>query len=132
MNRRTLALISSAGALTLALALPVLGGGGNDYRVRARMSGTGTLASGKADYRERNRGGAIQQRFNVEIEDATPDTTYEVRIDGNLFGTITTDGLGFAEIEFGDNDGSPAVPGGFPHLVAGQMVSVGPISGSFR
>lgn len=132
MNIRTLSLLGTAGALTLAMSMPAMGGGGNDYRVRARMAGAGTLASGKADYRERTRGNVVSKRFNVEIEDAAPETSYEVRIDGTLFGTITTDGLGFAQLEFGgDNAGGP-LPGDFPHLVVGQTVSVGPVSGTFR
>lgn len=131
--KKTLGVIASAGALVLAMSMQAsAGGGGADYRIRARLTGQGTPASGKSDYRERTRGGVTNVRWSVEIEDAEPETTYEVRIDGSLFGTITTDGLGFAELEFGDNNGGPAVPGGFPHLVAGQVVSVGPISGTFR
>jgi hypothetical protein len=133
MYAKPIALFLSAVALAAMIAPePADASARRDYRVRARLRGQGTVASGKADYRERNRGGALQQRFNVEIERAAAETTYEIRVNGNLFGTITTDTRGFAELEFGDNDGSPALPGGFPHLVAGNTASVGPISGTFQ
>lgn len=132
MFKNSLGFLLAAAALTLAVSAPVDAAAGRDYRVRARLTAAGSVASGKADYRERVRGAALQQRFNVEVERAAPDTTLEIRVNGNLFGTITTDATGFAELEFGDNDGSPAVPGGFPHLVAGDTASVGNLTGSFR
>jgi hypothetical protein len=131
MYAKSIALLLSAAALTTMVA-PSADAAARDYRVRARLRAQGSVASGKADYRERNRNGGLAQRFNVEVERAGADTTLEIRVNGNLFGTITTDATGRAELEFGDNDGSPAVPGGFPHLVAGNTVSVGTLTGTFQ
>ena len=73
MNRRSL-LTSLALTLVTVFTMhtAVLAGGGNTgwQRVRANLNGN-TLASGKADYRERMRNGLLEQRFSVEVEDAT-------------------------------------------------------------
>ena len=109
----------------------------DDFRLRARMSGN-TLVSGKADYRERTRDNTLEQRFSVEVEDAAPGETFEVRVNGALFGTITADDLGVAELQFrtaqfidDPGDGTP-IPTDFPRLAAGDMITVGPVSGAFE
>ncbi|MGQ0627573.1 MAG: hypothetical protein ACT4PL_05670 [Phycisphaerales bacterium] len=131
-----------AAAAALFLVVPTAdagGGGGSGFRIRARLNGAGTLASGKADYRERMIGANLQQRFNVEIEDAAADTTYEITINGSLFGTVTTNALGGGHLEFAtltvdDNPGDehPPLPTDIQRLAAGMVVSIGPVSGAFR
>lgn len=113
-------------------------GGGGDYRVVAR-GGSRDAAQIKGVYRERAFTAGLQQRFNVSVEDFAPNTRYEIRINGNLFGTITTSALGTAELEFRTfvvddtpGDDHPPIPTDFPHLVAGDTISVGSVTATFR
>lgn len=109
-----------------------------DYRVIAR-GGANDQAQVKGVYRERMVGTTLVQRFNVEAEDFTPNTRYEVRVNGSLFGTLTTNSLGIAELEFktfvpdnNPHDEDPPLPTDFPRLVAGDTISVGNVSATFR
>lgn len=114
-------------------------GGGDDVRLTARMSGKGTAASGKSVYRERMRGANLEQRWKVEVEDVAPGATFEIFVNGQLFGTITANDLGIAEIEFSDStpddnpgDEEPPVPENFPRLHAGDTIVVGPVGGTYN
>lgn len=114
------------------------GGGGNtEVRLIARM-GANDQFQAKGVYRERFRNGGLVQRFNVEIEDGVPGQTYEITVNGMVFGTITANDLGTAELEFGtftpdDNPGDehPPIPQDFPQLQAGDTITVGNLSGVF-
>jgi hypothetical protein len=134
---KTLALAALALVAVTAVSLSTTAIAGNQHRVRARMSGN-TLASGKADYRERMRNGTLEQRFSVEVEDATPGDVMQININGTLFGTIVIDDLGVGELQYrtpafidDPGDGDP-IPDGFPTLIAGDQISVGPLSGVFQ
>lgn len=111
--------------------------GGTQYRVRANLDGPG-LASGKAVYRERTRAnGQIEQRFTVEVEDAAPGTVMAVVINGTTLGMIVVNDLGIGELEyrtpaFNDDPDVDPIPDNFPHLAAGNVITVGTLSGSFR
>lgn len=112
--------------------------GGGDYRVTAR-GGARDQAQIKGVYRERTLTTGLQQRFNVSVEDFAPNTRYEIRINGNLFGMITTSALGTAELEFRTfvvddtpGDDHPPIPTDFPHLVAGDTITVGTVTATFR
>lgn len=110
--------------------------GGNDFRTRARLNGN-TLASGKADYRERDRNGTVEQRFSVEVEDATPGAVMQIHVNDVLIGTIVIDDLGIGELQYrtaqfidDPGDGDP-IPDGFPTLIDGDTITVGPLAGTF-
>ena len=109
-----------------------------DYRVLARM-GARDAFSAKSVYRERIVGDTLIQRFNVSIEDGVPGTSYEIMVNGNLFGTIVANDLGNAELEFrtfvvDDNphDEQPPLPVDFPHINAGDTIVVGSLIGTYR
>ncbi|MEI6083067.1 MAG: hypothetical protein WCS70_02070 [Verrucomicrobiota bacterium] len=88
-----------------------LSGGGTNTNVgasadeRANLTPTGIqpAASGHATYRVKKGAG----RFNVEIEDVI-DGTYDILVAGAARGTITAVG-GIGEVEFGDDNGGPAL-----------------------
>lgn len=135
LGMASIAAITLAGIAGSASARP----GGDDIRLTARMEGKGTLASGKSVYRERMRGTNLEQRWKVEVEDAAPNATLEIFVNGQMFGTITANDLGFAEIEFTDStpddnpqDEEPPVPENFPRLQAGDTITVGVIGGTYR
>lgn len=103
---------------------------GADYRVRARIR-TGTPLEAKGDYRERVVGSNLLQKWNVEVNFGTPNTTYEVQLNGSPIGLIVTNGLGHAEQEFrttviDDNptDGDLPIPQDFPHINIGDTLTV--------
>lgn len=103
---------------------------GNQYRVRARIR-TGTPLEGKGDYREIMRGTTLIQRWNVELNGGTPNTAYQVQLNGNMIGVIVTNALGSAEQEFRtavvDNnpqDEEPPIPTNFPHVAAGDTLTI--------
>ncbi len=96
---------------------------------RADLESPKTLASGNARYRSESRGPAVRVRFDVSIEDADPDTTYDVMLNGAVIGTITTDGLGMGEVTFRSPSDDPDDIPNTPSISAGDVVSVGPISG---
>ena len=109
-----------------------------DVRLRARL-GSNDALRGSADYRERQRDSLFVQRFSVGVENAQPGQTLEVRVNGALFGTITANALGRAELEFRtatpDNnpqDEEPPLDPNFPRLHAGDAVSIGSLTGTFR
>jgi hypothetical protein len=103
-------------------------------RLRARLRGDG-LASGKADYRERERAnGTIVRIFSVEVEDAAPNTSYEVVAGGVVVGTVTTDAFGTGDLNLRTISDDVGQQGPVPDLNDGDSISVSGlgISGSFR
>jgi len=112
-------------------------GGSTTHRVRAELTGN-TAASGQADYRERMRKGVLEQRFSIEVEDAVPGDILAVAVNGTVVGMIVINDLGIGELEYrtpqfidDPGDGDP-IPDGFPHLVQGDVCTVGPLSGMFE
>jgi len=96
---------------------------------RADLSGN-TLASGKARYRSEARGPAVRSRLDVSIEDAEPKTSYDILLNGSVIGSMTTDAFGFAEVTFRSPSDDPDDIPGTPSVESGDVVSVGPVSGS--
>jgi len=134
-----IAALAAAASLSLfSTARADGGGGGGGYRVEARLTGVGTLASAKSIYRERMIGTTLEQRFKIQVEDFAPNTPLVVHINGNLFGTIVSNSLGQGEFNFRTvivddtpGDDAPPIPTDFPHIPAGWTITVGPLSGSY-
>ena len=78
-------------------------------------SAAGIAADGRADYRERGS----SMRLNVEIEDATPNSTFTIEVSGELISTITTNSFGIAELELNTNDGQVV-----PKVLRGDLVQI--------
>lgn len=150
MKHRTLATsLAAIAAGALVIAVPAIaaskapfradkfgmGIDGNNGRFEARAILTGSgLASGKADYKERPRGALLEQRFSVEVEDATPGDVLEVAVNGVAFGMIVVNELGIAELEWRNITNDPGVgplPPGFPRIQGGDTITVGGLSGTF-
>lgn len=140
MFRKSLILsaIVVVSAMAALLTRPVTAANKGEVRLRADLNGP-TLASGSADYRERIRNNTLEQRFSVEVEDATPGDQLAVVVNGIMFGTIVVNDLGTAELQFrtetfidDPGDGTP-IPTDFPRLAAGDTITVGPnLSGVFE
>lgn len=125
----------SLAALIVApgLSSAVAGGGGDEIRVQALLAGPG-LASGKSEYRERDKNGRLEQRFKVDVEDAEPGTMMTVEVNGQLVGIIVIGPLGFGELEY-RSDPEPGesdpIPSGFG-VFAGDSINVGLLSGTYE
>src|ERR687896_289583 len=78
-------------------------------------STAGIAADGSADYRERGS----SMRLNVEIEDATPNSTFTIEVSGEPISTITTNSFGIAELELNTNDGQVV-----PKVLRGDLVQI--------
>jgi hypothetical protein len=135
-NKSTLGLVGLAAISTLVATADAGKIAGTDIRTRAEFAGPG-LASGKADYRERTRNNLIEQRFSVEVEDATAGDALTVSVNGITFGTIVVNDLGVAELQFrtaefidDPGDGDP-IPTEFPRINAGDVIVVGKMTGTF-
>jgi hypothetical protein len=86
------------------------GNGGDDLLVESftLLTSTGGGVNGDANTRYRRIDGTVDQKFQVEIEDAPAATTYSVRVffgaEAVDFGTLVTDALGEAEAEYEVDD----------------------------
>ncbi len=69
------------------------------------------------------------ERFRVRVRALAPFTTYAVDINGVVVGMLTTDEDGRGELRYDSSDGN--FPPDFPFIQAGDVVSVGPVSGVF-
>src|SRR5919106_1600259 len=78
-------------------------------------STAGIAADGRADYRERGS----SMRLNVEIEDATPNSTFTIEVSGEPISTITTNSFGIAELKLNTNDGQIV-----PKVLRGELVQI--------
>ncbi len=132
------AILAAVTMITLSVPQAAQAAGNGDYRVRARMR-TGTPFEGKSDYRERIRNNTLIQTFNVEVSGAQPGQVFEIHINGVLFGTMIANDLGSAELEFRtatvDNnpqDEEPPLPTDFPRINAGDVITVGTLTGTYR
>lgn len=104
---------------------------GDLLRLRAKLTSSG-LASGNADYRETDKKGTIVRNLKVEIEDAAANTTFDVMVDGQVIGQLTTNEFGTGERRFRTQTNNPGGPTPLPPIGAGAVVSVGPVSGTLN
>lgn len=138
LRKFAMAILAVVTMITLATPQEAMASGNGEYRLRARMR-TGTAFEGKSDYRERMRGTTLVQTFHVEVNGAQPGAVFEIHVNGNLFGTIIANDLGSAELEFrtatvDDNpqDEEPPLPTDFPRLNPGDVITVGPLTGTYQ
>ena len=82
----------------------------------------------KAKYEEKSKKQSVTQKFDAEVEGASPGQVFEVRVGGQLVGTMTANQFGHAELELRQNPDSAddlPLPAGFPRLKAGDTVQIG-------
>lgn len=100
-----------------------------DNELKALLIGS-SGASGEAEIELHGGGHGMHVEFEVEVEGADPDATYDVWLDDVLVGQITTDGSGEGELEFkchGGEPGEAGFPDGFPEIGVGSVIRVGTI-----
>jgi len=105
-----------------------------DVELTAQLSAAGAVR-GKAGYEVETEHAATARKFEVELRDAEPETTYKVHVGAVLVGQFDTDATGRGKLEFSsspDRDAS-SFPSDFPEIVAGVTVTVGDqMSGQFQ
>lgn len=88
--------------------------------------------SGHADFR--NESGF--RRFSVEAEGLVPGDVHDVMVAGVVVGTVTVDALGIGQLELDDRlepgDTELPFPASFPAINGGELVRVGPVSGTLQ
>lgn len=77
------------------------------------------------------------RRFDVEVHGLAPGASLNVTIKGTTVATITADSLGNAKLELrpspdSDDANEQPIPGTFPRLVAGDVVTVGKVNVTLR
>lgn len=88
-----------------------------------------------AEYERETERGVMKQSFKAEIENASPNATYEVFVDGRSVGKLMTNskGKGSLRLTTRPNDARDGLlPPDFPNVVAGTTVMIGAVSASFR
>ena len=109
--------------------------GGSEVRLRAELTAAAGDLSGQADFR--NRTNRNRRQWSVEVEGLTPGNMFDVTVAGQNVGTIIIDGLGMGNQDFDDNfeagdDPATQFPANFPALNGGELVQVGPLSGTLQ
>ncbi|NOX54666.1 MAG: calcium-binding protein, partial [Planctomycetes bacterium] len=123
----TLVEIASVGSGTFE-SLNAGGGqqpGGQESKLKAMLSGD-TAAWGKAEFETENEGQQQEQKFEVEIYNATPGNQYNVLVDGVVVGQMTINAQGIGKLEFQtqpEGDELP-FPQNFPNVQSGSTVEV--------
>ena len=86
----------------------VNGDGRIEIGTEIRLEADGTEVNGKVETRYRVENDEVDQKLEVEVEDAPPGTVYSILVffgDESVdFGTLTADELGNAEVEFETGD----------------------------
>lgn len=129
MKKLTATLTVLSFVFSLALA------GISETRFEARLAAPAAAGdiSGKVQYRERGR-----RQFSVQVEGLQPGDRYDVMISGAVVGTITIDPFGIGDLNYDSNfepgfdDPATQFPPNFPALDGGEMVVVGPLSGTLQ
>ncbi|HKQ49661.1 MAG TPA: hypothetical protein VJZ71_16430 [Phycisphaerae bacterium] len=103
---------------------------GNSEIILVAQLGGGGAEHGDAEYRERSG----RLKLNVELEDAVPGSSHEIRVNGVLIGTLMIGPLGEAEAEFDTNVEPEHLP--WPDALTeglniGDVLQVGSTQGAF-
>jgi len=105
-------------------------------RLRARLLAVPLAGdvSGQAEFRIDDQG---RRRFSTEIEGFRPGEIFDVMAAGVIVGTIVVDGTGQGDLNFDTNfeagdDPATLFPANFPALDGGELVQVGPLSGTLQ
>ncbi len=110
--------------------------GGTELRLRGRLMSPATIGdvSGKAEYRLKDG----RRQFSIEIQGFQPGDVFDAMIAGAVIGTIVVDDFGIGDLNYDDNfepgvdDPATLFPANFPALDGGELVQVGPLSGTLQ
>lgn len=137
MNTKTKVLGLVASLVLTTLLGSGLAAAGSELRLESRIRGPRQAAgpmSGKVTFR--NRLDEARRQFSVEIERGRPGDMFDVMISGVVIGTVMVDNFGIAELDFDDtadaDDDDLPFPRNFPELDGGEVIQVGPLTGTLQ
>jgi hypothetical protein len=90
--------ISENGTVVLAGEFGAEENDGDEVKREARLAPSAGNGEGEAEI-ELDAADRTRQELEIEVEDLTARTTYQVLVDGQMAGTITTDVRGRASLE---------------------------------
>lgn len=112
-----------------------LNGTDSDFELELKAALTGDTGKGEAEYESEIEDGVTKRKFELEVEDLTPNTTYDVTIGVTVVAQITTNGAGDAKLKFSTSPKGPnetLMPDGFPEIAAGNAIAIGTaLNGTF-
>ena len=87
-------------------------------------------AQGKIEFELEKEDMRARREFKLELEDAAPDATYDVTVDGVIVGQITTDARGYGKLRYADvpKRGELPFPTDFPTVTSRTVVEVAGLS----
>jgi len=133
MNKTRQLKIATLTLLALALAVSTVIAGQAEIRLRGELIAPLNAGdvSGRVDFRDRGR-----RQFSVEVEGFLAGDMFDVTVSNVVVGTITIDQFGAGNLDFDDTAGpldqDAPFPANFPMLDGGEMVTVGPLSGTLN
>lgn len=98
----------------------------NEFELQARLTGSAG-AIGRAKYEEEQESAGLKREFEVRVENATPNTNFDVLVDQVLIGQVTTDLRGRGVLELStqpDDEREQPFPAEFPGITAGSTVAI--------
>lgn len=108
---------------------------GNEIRLSA-SAGNEATGKMKSRYRERNQGATVRQDFKGQVEGFAAGAELPVAVNGNQVAILIVGPLGAGEFEFTSVDDNPGdelpLPSGFPRLRAGDTVTIGNLTATYR
>ena len=107
--------MSLGAAVVVAIALLAVSAVAAQAAFRSEISLSSSVIEAKARFEDRGN----EQRFRVEVEDATRNQRLDVCVDGQLAGTITVNALGNARLALNSDLGQAV-----PDVVSGTLVEV--------
>lgn len=122
--------------LTLTFVFGLAWAKGGEVRLEAVLTASASSdpIKGQVQYRERGS----RRQFSVEVQGFQPGDQYDVMISGEVVGTIVIDAFGFGDLNYDTNfepfkdDPATKFPPNFPALDGGELVVVGPLSGTLQ
>jgi len=126
---------SSASKTSTKQRVPSNTANSNEIRLSA-SAGNETTGKMKSVYRERNQGATIRQVFKGQVEAFSAGAELSVSVNGMQVATLIVGPLGAGEFEFSSVDDNPGdelpLPSGFPRLRAGDTVTIGNLTATYR
>lgn len=111
---------------------------GEDSRIADNVTARLTGANGEvleSEYEaEQEDGNVTVRRFDLHLRNLAPSQQFVLQINGQTIGTVTTNALGSANVQYSDRSrpGYSPFPAGFPVITDGSQIAVGTVlSGSY-
>jgi hypothetical protein len=134
MRMRVTTIVLAVLAACLVIAPPVEAASSKKpHKAVARLFGDAGMKGHAKFEQHTKKHGKILQNLSVHISRALPLQTFDVVINSQVVGSITTNAAGSGKLHLrtGGPGSSEPMPDNFPKLVTGDSIVVGPLAGTF-